>query len=296
MLTDTGEKILFASAFAFLGLLGNGYIVIVILKPVASTKTLSPRNKLILSLSSINIGLQLDLAANDLFSSLWPDLYNEEIVMKIFYLVAMLLASSSLWISTWLSLYCTVKITSSQHAFVTRMQSLMPKVMSWLVFGSVFLSAAESALGIEDIYLEQSNKTYTSDGRNMTITLYKFQSKCSRSLWIHAAISSIAFCLFFLSSLSILGLLWRHMRKMANASGNTKMSKLFNAARMVTSLLLACVGFFVCQLLLVAQLVHKGTLEFTMCMIGISMYPSATALILISGNQDLKQILAKLFF
>ncbi|KAG8435602.1 hypothetical protein GDO86_013516 [Hymenochirus boettgeri] len=292
-------EILFPVVLASLGLFGNGYILGIISKIFVRNKKGSPQNILLLCLGSLNVALQLTLTSNSVCSMFWPMFYNSETPMKTFFLTTMFLSLSSLLTSTWMSIYCSLKITVSQHKFIIKIKQLTPILVPCALIGSVLLSALQSILGINDIYLVQSNITYMSHGSNRSWTVYSFNSRCLCTLWIYTIIASVAFGLLVVATVIILHSLLKHVRKMdklANIFRNPKTSKLLPAARTIILILLTCLSFFLCQFLTLTQLVSYGTPQFSVCLTIISMFPTMSAFVLISGNAKLKRPLMRLLF
>ncbi|XP_063289897.1 taste receptor type 2 member 119-like [Pelobates fuscus] len=281
--------------FAVVGLISNGYITILNAKVLIKVRRLSMWENLVTTLSFTNLCLQITMAFNDIWAFYWPQFYILERIAKPFFVTGLFLVSSSLWISTWLCVYRSMKITNSQHKIILWLQKHMPTIVPVLIIGSVLLAMVQSFSGINDLFVVYRNMSSYQD--NVSKIAVGFGSRCFCTIWLYVEFSSEAFILFLLATLTILSFLWKHVRNVkrgTNIRGNQQLYKIFQAARTVTLLLLLCVTFYVAQCLLYTNVAAYGTLLNTISLLLISMFPALNAVILITGNQKLKQPLIEI--
>uniref|UniRef100_A0A8C5M3T1 Taste receptor type 2 n=1 Tax=Leptobrachium leishanense TaxID=445787 RepID=A0A8C5M3T1_9ANUR len=274
METESKTLTIFQVAVTVAGLSGNAYIIALCFKVWGTTGHLSPKEKLDFSLSSVNLCLQILLLSYNLCYFYWIGVSNVEILSKLFLLSGLILISSSLWISTWLSVYCNIKILNSQHRIHQLMKRHMSKMVTWLIVGSLILATAQN---------------------NLTHLMVSCKSNCFMyGMWIYLAVSSMAFALFFIANVSILHSLWRHVRNMKE-NINSHSNKLFTAAKTFTLLLLLCVIFYQAQLQLFTNVNSNRNESYMIYLFLISVFPALNAAILIMGNQKLKQPVLDIF-
>uniref|UniRef100_A0A8C5M8S8 Taste receptor type 2 n=1 Tax=Leptobrachium leishanense TaxID=445787 RepID=A0A8C5M8S8_9ANUR len=282
--------LIFQLAFDLLGLVSNGYITFQGVKDLVKMRSLPPCEKLLSSLSFINLCLQLATTSSNLCYYFWPQVLNTEFVPKFFFGTGLFLVSTSLWISTWFSVFCSIKIVNKQQKPLMWLQKHMPVLVNWLIIGSVLIGMVQSLSEINDLYVRYRN--ITDNHGNFSVIPIGLQSRCFCTFWINLLIISEAFILFLIATLTILCSLWIHVKNMkrrSNILGNPKFGKLARAARTVSSLLFLCITFYLVQCLLYMNVAQYGTLLHTICMIFISMFPAMNAIILIIGNQNLKR-------
>uniref|UniRef100_A0A8C5PAB6 Taste receptor type 2 n=1 Tax=Leptobrachium leishanense TaxID=445787 RepID=A0A8C5PAB6_9ANUR len=278
--------LIFQLVFDLLGLVSN-----------VKVRRISPKEKLFISLGIANLCLQITMAANDTFYKFWHRDYKVAYVGKSFFLIGLVTVSSCLWISTWYCIYCCVKITNSHQKVVMWLQQKIPKMVTWLIIGSVLMATAQTLPAINDLDPMYQN-IFNNGQQNATAIMVGFRSKCSCTLQMYIGISVVAFVLFFIGTVCILHSLWSHVRNMEKSGfpfGNPRFHKLSKAAVTVTSLLILCITFCTAQILLFSGLVVYETPPFLICMTLISMYTSLNATVLIMGNQKLKQSVTDLF-
>ncbi|KAM8924663.1 taste receptor type 2 member 40-like [Pelodytes ibericus] len=289
--------LVFQSAAAIIGLVDNGYIIALCGKGRGKVRSFSPKELLLLSLSSVNLVLQIASLFTNVFSYMWPQIYFLNYVAKLFLFFCLVMVSCSLWISAWFCVYRSIKITNGTSKLAAWLLQKMSNKVLTLILGSMFISIIQSlpvSIDMNFIFL----KTTSTEG-NVTELVITFSSNCFMcGTWAYIAVSLIPFVLFFIATITILCSLWRHMKNMkrnARMSGSPRLDKLYRAVTIVTLLQLTCVLFYVSQCFVVTRYVTYGSSSYMLCIVLISTFPALNAAILIMGNQDLYRPVTDIF-
>uniref|UniRef100_A0A8C8WDB8 Taste receptor type 2 n=1 Tax=Panthera leo TaxID=9689 RepID=A0A8C8WDB8_PANLE len=269
-----------AAVGAFMiGMLGNGFIVLVNCIDWVKHRKLSPADCILTSLAVSRIILLWMILFDSLVMVFWPHLYNIEKLAT---------AVSICWTVT--NHLATGLIANFSHRYFTWLRQRISRVLLVLPLGSLFLLVFNYKLlvGFSDLWAT----IYHNYERNSTRPLDVSKTVYLNSLVILSFIYLIPFLLSLTSLLLLFLSLMRHTRNVQLNSSSRDFSTEAHrrAMKMVISfLLLSTVHFFSIQLtgwIILLLKKHHANLVVTLTS---AFFPSGHSLILIFGNSKLRQ-------
>ncbi|XP_058538306.1 taste receptor type 2 member 42-like [Neofelis nebulosa] len=280
-----------AAVGAFMiGMLGNGFIVLVNCIDWVKHRKLSPADCILTSLAVSRIILLWMILFDSLVMVFWPHLYNIEklaTAVSICWTVTNHLAT---WFATCLSIFYFFRIANFSHRCFTWLRRRISRVLLVLPLGSLFLLVFNYKLlvGFSDLWAT----IYHNYERNSTRPQDVSKTVYLNSLVILSFIYLIPFLLSLASLLLLFLSLMRHTRNVQLNSSSRDFSTEAHrrAMKMVISfLLLSTVHFFSIQLtgwIILLLKKHHANLVVTLTS---AFFPSGHSLILIFGNSKLRQ-------
>ncbi|XP_069506009.1 taste receptor type 2 member 40-like [Ambystoma mexicanum] len=290
-----------------MGVMANAFIVTVnFMTWMKRANEFNVSNVLISSLAVANTCLQCVYLAGTLLFVLWGDTFIQDRVFKTYMTLESFLVASSLWFSTWLSVYYCMKIVNCTHPSYVWIKARFPGIVPWLLTGSVLVSLASSMPVGCDIHLESTSKAPSNHSQEMSsnvsadgpITTLVFGSGCSTTFAIQEGLSFPAFLLLSSSAGAIMTSLYRHMRRMAQNADSFRSPDLtahVGALKTVAMLLVLNVSSYVTTSIVYLLDPHLHSVGILICDLVIFAFPAMCAIILILGNSMLKAMLAKSF-
>ncbi|XP_036622153.1 taste receptor type 2 member 7-like [Trichosurus vulpecula] len=289
---SSGEKVFMALATVefILGILVNGFIVLMNCIKWVKSKKLPPSELILLSLAISQIGLLCTLVWDSYFSVISTDVYTQVRIIDIFLLVT---HTSNIWFATVLSIFYFLKITNFSNPFFLWMKRRIDRMVFRLLWGPLIICFSIGFLMVERIYYYYGSLFSRGKERNVSqevqvskSMLLMFQVLFGLLSLIPFTLSTISFSLFIVS-------LWRHTQQMQlNGSGSrdTSIEAHVQAMKAVSSFLilflLYYVGLFMSYLSSPPE-DNKLLLELGMPI--MLLYPFGHSLILILGNSKLRK-------
>ncbi|MEE6487077.1 hypothetical protein FKM82_014789 [Ascaphus truei] len=286
------------SIFFFIGLAGNLFILVVNFLDWLKTNDLSPCDLILNSIGLSNIILQGIVVVNEFCFFMFPKVYSHDWVVNSFVVIISSVAFSSLWFSTCLCFYYCVKIVNLNGAFFYKLKTKVPTMMPWLLVGSIAISWTMGLPAYWDLYREFPLSVAANFSGNWTSSLaFSFKSKCTCLFQLYLLFSSVAFTIVFSSGVAIITSLCKHMRRMRkNNEGfaSACLDSHLAAVKTVTSLLILYIMFYGALNAIFNSSTAVGSLLFSLCIMGVSSFPSINSIILIMGNTKLTKALRQL--
>ncbi|XP_069506007.1 taste receptor type 2 member 40-like [Ambystoma mexicanum] len=283
------------------GLMGNTFIVAIkLINWMNQANDLNESDVIILSLGVTNTCLHCVSLAGTVVYVLWRHIFVLDAVFKSYFTLKIALGDSSLWFATWLGVYYCMKIVNLTHPFYVWIKARLPKIVPWLLVGSVLVSLANSIpVGCEmdlawtgNVSKDPSSNT-SGDG---AIAELRFGSGCLSMFIIQVVAASVAFTLFTFSAGAIITSLNRHMKHMAQNADSSRgphINAHLGALKTVAALLILYISFYTSKFLLFLELFPIGSWGFVMCDILTFSFPALSAIVLILGNSNLKKTLTR---
>ncbi|KAM5140428.1 taste receptor type 2 member 7-like [Mantella aurantiaca] len=281
------------------GLFGNIFILIVHFLEWLKTRKYNSCNLIINFIGISNICLQITNDMLEIIYDVYPDIYHQEWVDKLSTAFTTFLSLSSLWCSTCLCFYYCVKIVNFNGSLFSKIKAKLPVVVPWLLAFSVALSWSVGIPAFWDLYTDYSVTALNITG-NVTLeeSFYPFKSKCNCIYYLYIVTASLAFVIIFLAGGTIITSLCKHMARMRQKNeglGHSRIRTQLSAAKTVTALLILYLIFYVTFSYMNNPEFNLDEVEGVICFIIISIFPTANAIILITGNgkllNALKQVL-----
>ncbi|XP_074051216.1 taste receptor type 2 member 38 [Macrotis lagotis] len=278
------------------GILSNGFIVLVNVWDLVRRHQLSKSDFLLLSLGTSRIFLQsllfLDAIHLTHYQVMSDPLSTKYKTVIIFW---MLVNQTSFWLATWLSILYCAKIARVSHAFLLWLKGWFLMAIPHLLLGSLIFPWVSIIPCLwKHFSLLYSNCTVSLSGniteKNMTerFAFPYFYLLCNLG-------NIFPFVLFLASSTILILSLRRHMRTMAaqtTGSGDPSLEAHFTALRSLISFLFFYVIGFGAALASVPLTVNFSNKAGVMVCVGLmSTSPTVHSIILILSNTKLKRAL-----
>ncbi|XP_029810818.1 taste receptor type 2 member 42-like [Suricata suricatta] len=273
-----------------IGMLGNGFIVLVNCTDWMKNQMLSAADGILTSLAVSRIILLWITLFNSSVMVFWPHLYHIDKLANALSILWTLTNHLSTWFATCLSVFYFFKIANFSHRCFSWLRWRISRVLLVLTLGSLFLLFFNFKLldGFTDLWVI----FYQNYERNSTWPLDVSNTLCLNSLIMLSFIYLTPFLLSLTSLLLLFLSLMRHTRSLHlnSSSGDFRTEAHKKAMKMVMSfLILSTVHFFSMQLTVwtfVSLQKHHASLAVTLIS---ALFPSGHSFVLILGNRKLRQ-------
>ncbi|XP_029442954.1 taste receptor type 2 member 41-like [Rhinatrema bivittatum] len=293
----TALTVAFYVITSMMGLMGNIFIVTVHVTCWIRSQGLTTCEIILFSLGTSNICFQLSLSIGNIFNIIHKSFFSTYITLRFLPVIIGTSFYSSLWFATWLCVFYNVKINSCQLFFI-RLKIIFPKMVPWLLLGSLLLSLGISIAGIWDTDLHSSSIATANISDNSTSFSMSLISRCSCFFYILILVNVLAFVIFLSSAVLILTSLYRHIRQMKRNMGCLRYPQLdahLRAARTVIFLLLFHMMYFLNETFIISGAMQYGSNWFWIYIFFMSLFPTLNSFLLILGNSRLKKALDGIF-
>ncbi|XP_068959171.1 taste receptor type 2 member 7-like [Petaurus breviceps papuanus] len=271
-----------------LGILVNGFIVLVNCIDWIKRKKLSPSDLILVSLAISRIGLSCTITWNGylILTSIEVPTY-----IRIIDIFLILTHTSNIWFTTILNIFYFLKITNFSNPLFLWMKWRIDRMFFMLLIGPVLIYFSIGFPMTERMYYYYGRLFSGGKERNMSQDV---QVKKSMFLMFHVLIGLLPLVPFILSiiSLSLLILsLWRHTRQMQlNSTGfrDPSTEAHVRAMKAVSSFAVIFLLYYM-SLFADYMTVEKNKLTSILSMSIMLLYPSGHSLILILWNNKLRK-------
>ncbi|XP_036622669.1 taste receptor type 2 member 7-like [Trichosurus vulpecula] len=289
---SSGEKILMALATGefLLGILVNGFIVLVNCIEWVKSKKLPLSELILLSLAISRIGLLCTLVWNSYLIVISIDAPTQLRIIDIFLSVTHI---SDIWFATVLSIFYFLKITNFSNPLFLWMKWRIDRMVFRLLWGPLIIYFSICFLMMERRYYYYGSLFSSGKERNVSqevqvskSMLFMFQALFGLLSLIPFTLSTISFSLFIVS-------LWRHTQQMqlnGTGSRDSNTEAHVRAMKAVSSFLilflLYYIGLFISYL---NSPIEKNKLLLELGMPIMLLYPFGHSLVLILWNSKLRK-------
>ncbi|XP_069506098.1 taste receptor type 2 member 116-like [Ambystoma mexicanum] len=304
--TSTSELVL-GGVFSVIGLMGNTFILTVNLMKRIKDLEINVRNIIISSLAVTNICLQCTMLTASVCHIYWEENVLLDEVLTVDVAVGDGLCCSSLWFATWLGVYYCLKIVNCNHPCLIGLKVQFPKIVPWLLIGSVLVSLANGISGAFARHGNDTAKQASNNSENITpvasgngtMNDFVLVNGPSTLLIIQLLISSVAFIIFSFAIVAIITSLLRHMRRMAQNTvsfQNPNLKAHVGALKTLVMLLILYLTFYLSHVLVFVKPVALESFRLITFKLPTFAFPALCSLILILGNPTMKKTLVKIFY
>ncbi|XP_037023238.2 taste receptor type 2 member 7-like [Artibeus jamaicensis] len=228
----------------FTGITVNGFLIIISCNELIKIRKLTPMQLLLICIGGSRFGLQTVLMVQGFFSVFFPLLYQEKIHGATLMFLWMFFNSASFWFATCLSLfYCFKLIGFTQSCFLW-LKFRIPKLMPWLLLGSLLASLGTAALCVK---MDYPGNTEGGVLRNVTRTGGKLKLKHTDEVLLVNLALIFPLAVFVVCTCMLLLSLCKHARRMQDRSrglGGVSMQVHINALRMMLTFFLFFISYF----------------------------------------------------
>ncbi|XP_036618078.1 taste receptor type 2 member 38 [Trichosurus vulpecula] len=287
----------FLSTLEFVvGILSNGFIVLVNAWDLVRRHQLSKSDLVLLSLGTSRIFLQGLLFLDAIYLSYFQVIGDSlDINYKTIILFWMLVNQTSLWLATCLSILYCAKIAQVSHTFLLWLKGWLLMAIPQLLLGSlIFPWVSIIPCMWKHFSLLYSNSTVSFSG-NITEKSIKEWLTFSHFYFLCNSGSMFPFMLFLASSVILIISLGRHMRTMTaqtTGSGDPSLEAHITALKsLISFLFLYVIGVVAALASVPLTLVFSNKIGVMVCVGLMTLSPSMHSIILIFSNTKLKRVL-----
>ncbi|XP_008633654.1 PREDICTED: taste receptor type 2 member 40 [Corvus brachyrhynchos] len=276
----------------------NGIILAVSASSCIGSKTWSPYDMIMISLSSSRIILH-SWTILDFFMSIFSEhLYREENVFIVSNTAFMFLNCSSLWFGAWLSVFYCIKVASFTRPFFIWMKQRIARLVPWMLLTSWLYSFAAAIPFALDLYNEHNNFTAPLPMTNSSAMRTTRKDSLTLLIYLCNAAISLPLILSVVSSVLLIRSLLVHTRQMQNnASGfrDPSLEAHTSAIKSICSLFIFYITYFTCLLLLLSNTFSFLSDGETICMVIMAACPTGHTLVLIWSNPKFRKLTARIW-
>ncbi|XP_005524059.1 PREDICTED: taste receptor type 2 member 40-like [Pseudopodoces humilis] len=280
------------------GLLGTGIILAASLFSCIRSKTRSPYDMIMVSLSSSRFIFH-SWNILDLFINIWHEhYYGEENVGVVSNTVYVFLNYCSLWFGAWLSVFYCIKVASFTPSFFIWLKQRIARLVPWMLLTSWLCSFTAAIPFIWDDYALQRNFTAPQPMTNSSAVRTTWKDRFGLLILLCNASTALPFILSVVSSVLLIRSLWMHRRCMQhNASGfrDPSSEAYISAIKSVFSLLILYIIYFICLLLLLCSDFLPLSDEESICVAVLAACPTGHTLVLIWSNPKFREQPARIW-
>ncbi|XP_048184997.1 taste receptor type 2 member 40-like [Corvus hawaiiensis] len=280
------------------GILGNGIILAVSASSCIGSKTWSPYDMIMISLSSSRIILHSGTILV-LFMSLFSEhLYREENVFVVSNTAFIFLNCSSLWFGAWLSVFYCIKVASFTRPFFIWMKQRIARLVPWMLLTSCLHSFAAAIPFALDLYNGHNNFTAPLPMTNSSAMRITRKDNLTLLIYLCEASTALPLILSVVSSVLLIRSLLVHTRQMQNnASGfrDPSLEAHTSAIKSVCSLLIFYITYFACLLLLLSNTFSFLSDAQSVCEAVMAACPTGHTLVLIWSNPKFRELTARIW-
>ncbi|XP_020853647.2 taste receptor type 2 member 41-like [Phascolarctos cinereus] len=279
-----------------LGIMANGFIVVLLGKEWVLCHRLSPCDMILISVGASRFCLLWLGMIHNFYFFFLPPTYSKEPSCQYFGIYWDFLNSATFWFATWLSVLFCVKIANFTHSIFFWLKWTVKELVPWFLLVSLLISFIVTML-----YFVENNALYQAflQGKfSENITLYGF----FRNLEIHYFFPlklitlSIPCSIFVVSTVLLITSLRRHSWRMQHGTHSTQELSTQAHTRALKCLVSFLIFYALSFLFMITDVVLSGFEDtwFWPWQIVIYLCSSIHPFILILGNSHLEGALMKL--
>ncbi|XP_063819323.1 taste receptor type 2 member 1-like [Pseudophryne corroboree] len=278
------------------GILVNGFIMIVNLIDLVTHRKLGSCDSILACLGLARFSFMLLVLAVYFVSYLYPNLANSQSAINNLQYTWLFFNDICMWLATWLCIFYCVRIVKIQVHIYVIFKTHFDHWVPYFLLASVAISAFCS-----------NSSTYTC--LNNFVNLSKFDQVNKSTQFIlggsdYSTFSTLSvvgtlppFLLFCAAAGLVVGSLLRHTTKM-KAQEKTgfrepSLNAHYRAVKMMTAFFILFLFYMVAFNLNSSGVLSEG-IWFCFCTIIIGAYPSLHSILLVNGNQKLKQVFMRI--
>lgn len=199
---------------SFLGILANGFIVLILSREWAQRGRLLPSDMILFSLGTSRFFQQCVGLVNSFYYFLHLVEYSRSLARQLISLHCDFLNSATFWFGTWLSVLFCIKIANFSHPAFLWLKWRFPALVPWLLLGSILVSFIVTLLffwGNHTVYQAFLRKKFSG---NTTFKEWNRRLEIDYFMPLKLVTMSIPCSLFLVSILLLINSLRRHSQRM----------------------------------------------------------------------------------
>ncbi|XP_008256335.1 taste receptor type 2 member 60 [Oryctolagus cuniculus] len=276
---------------------GNGIITATLGMNWLLQRTLSPCDKLLVSLGASRFFLQWVVLCRNIYVFLHPTVFPYNNVLRFLAIYWDFLSAVTLWFSTWLSVFYCVKITTFTHPVFLWLKHRVSRWVPWMLLSSVGFSALSTVLlfmGNQSIY----QNYLRTDGQSWNVTGNNMRSSCEKFYLfpIKAITWLVPTLIFLICMVLLLTSLGRHTKKvLLSLSGSQDPSAQahIKALLALISFAILFTSYSLSMMLTAAGIFPSQEFRYWVWQVLIYLCAAVHPFILLCTNHKLKAVLEK---
>ncbi|XP_039416926.1 taste receptor type 2 member 40-like [Corvus cornix cornix] len=280
------------------GILGDGIILAISASSCIGSKTWSPYDMIMISLSSSRIILQCWNTLDFLMAIFFETSYYKENIFIVSEVIFTFLNYFSLWFGAWLSVFYCIKVASFTRPFFIWMKQRIARLVPWMLLTSWLYSFAAAIPFALDLYNEHNNFTAPLPMTNSSAMRTTRKDSLTLLIYLCNAAISLPLMLSVVSSVLLIRSLLVHTRQMqSNASGfrDPSLEAHTSAIKSVCSFLILYITYFMCVLLLLFSDFSPLSSGESICIVLMAACPTGHTLVLIWSNPKFRKLTARIW-
>ncbi|XP_023795306.1 taste receptor type 2 member 40-like [Cyanistes caeruleus] len=280
------------------GLLGTGIILAASLLSCIRSKTWSPYDLIMISISSSRITLQCWIILDLFLTIFYEPCYYEENIFVVIKTVYMFLNYSSLWFGAWLSVFYCIKVATFTHSFFIWLKQRIARLVPWMLLTSWLCSFTTAIPFVWDDYSVHRNFTTPQPMTNTSALRTTWKDSLGLVILLCNASTALPFTLSVVSSVLLIRSLWIHRRRMQNnASGfrDPRAEAHISAIKSVCSLLILYVAYFIGFTFLLYNIFLRFSISKSICIAVLAACPTGHSIVLIWCNPKFRELPARIW-
>ncbi|XP_053227821.1 taste receptor type 2 member 41-like [Podarcis raffonei] len=218
-----------------IGMMGNGFIVIVNCVDWFRSRKLSPADMILSCLGFFRFlfhAVVIHYAISILFFMKTDQFKHLKVAH---YISWSFINTAVLWLGTWLSVLYCVKIANLSHPLFLQMKRRFPGLLPWLLLGTVVFSAIITiATGTSNANVSKCN-SFESLLTNNSHSGNEIFNSCKYLLLLYVVPNFLPFMIFLSSSILLLTSLWCHKKLLQNNAKDVSTEAHRNAIKALAS-------------------------------------------------------------
>lgn len=282
--------IIFSVIQFLVGILANGFIVVVNGIDFIRRRKMEPFNLLLCCLATSRISLHMLLVYINLvvFSLIEFSPVPRNIIIFMYVHV------SELWLATWLSVFYCAKIATIANPLFFWLKLRISKLLPWLICGTLIYSFLTSVFHRKHAWIISQNSWLGFFSQNATTQIEDIPTLQYALLLIEFLLPLL---IFLISAFLLIFSLGRHTQQMWSTEMGTRhpgKSVYINALQSILSFLVLYISQYMMAGFGFSQVFKIKNTITLFCILLFGSYPSVHSIILILGNPKLKQNVKKL--
>ncbi|NXT70997.1 T2R40 protein, partial [Chaetops frenatus] len=262
------------------------------------SKTWSPYDMIMISLSSSRFILQSWTTIDFLMSMFFEPLYYIENVLSVSKVIFTFLNYFSLWFGAWLGVFYCIKVASFTQSFFIWMKQRIARLVPWMLLTSSLCSFTAAIPFAWDVYVVHNNFTAPLPMTNSSAMTTTRKDTLTLLIALSNAAISLPLILSVVSSILLIRSLWAHTRQMQNnASGfrDPSLEAHISAIKSVCSFLVLYITYFICVILIIFKGFSPLSTEESICLVIMAACPTGHSLVLIWSNPKFREVPARIW-